>query len=193
MPRRERVDVPESIHHVTAIACGYEQLYREPADRRRFLRHLAEVVHRYDWRCDAYCLMGTHFHLIVYTVNPTLSAGMHRLCSGYAQWFNWKYERRGHLFGKRFSSRHITNDAHLLETHRYVALNPVRAGLCESPAQWRWSSYRALAGLERPADFLDVRAIRALFSPGAFREFVLQGSDPEGVRPQTFDAGCVST
>jgi REP element-mobilizing transposase RayT len=189
VPRRERVDLPDSIHHVTAIACGDEQLYREPADRRRFLGHLGEVVQRYEWRCDAYCLMGTHFHLIVYTANPTLSAGMHRLCSVYAQWFNWKYDRRGHLFGNRFSSQHITNDAHLLEAHRYVALNPVRAGLCENPAQWWWGSYRALVGLERPADFLDASAVRALFSQRAFREFVLQGSDPAGVRPQPFGAG----
>jgi putative transposase len=116
------------------------QLYDEVADRHRFLELLAEVVARYEWRCDAYCLMGTHFHLILYTVKPTLSAGMRRLSGAYAQWFNWKYSRHGHLFAGRFSSRHITEDAHLLEAHRYVALNPVRAEHCDDPADWRWSS-----------------------------------------------------
>jgi putative transposase len=197
VPRPERVDLPDSIHHVTGLACGDEPLFREPADRRRFLAQLSNVVAKYEWRCDAYCLMGTHFHLIVYTLKPTLSAGMRRVCSAYAQWFNWKYCRRGHLFGQRFGSRHIIDDAHLLEAHRYIALNPVRADLCNYPAQWRWGSYRALAGLERPRDFLDVSAVHGLFSlrrdaaQRAFREFVLsgielQGSDPAGVRPQPF-------
>jgi putative transposase len=145
--------------------------------------------------------MDTHFHLIVYTVTATLSVGMRRLLGEYAQWVNWKYGRRGHLFARRLSSRHITDDAHLLEAHRYVALNPVRAGLCDDPAEWRWGSYRALAGLERPPDFLDVQAVHQLFSlqpeaaACAYRAFVLSGierpgSDPlSGVRPQSRTRG----
>jgi putative transposase len=88
-----------------------------------------------------------------------------------------------------FSSRHITDDAHLLEAHRYVALNPVRAGLCDDPAQWRWGSYRALAGFERPPDFLDVKAVHELFSlePAAavraYRAFVLSGIERPGSDP----------
>ncbi len=189
MPRKLRVDLPDSMHHVTALGGGDEPIYREPADRRHFLAQLGDVCARYEWRCNSYCLMGTHFHLIVYTVQPTLSAGMRRLCGSYAQWFNWKYGRRGHLFAGRFASKPITDDAQLLEAHRYVALNPVRANLCDDPAEWRWGSYRALCGFEPPADFLDVAAVHGLFSvhreaaQRAFRQFVLSaierlGSDP---------------
>jgi putative transposase len=186
VPRKPRIDLPDSIHHVTALAASDDQLFREPADQRRFTQHLRRVAIDHDWRCNAYCLMGTHFHLIVYTVTATLSIGMRRLLGEYAQWFNWKYERRGHLFSGRFSSRHITDDAYLLEAHRYVALNPVRAGLCNDPADWRWGSYRALAGFERPPDFLDVRAVRELFNlePEAaargYRAFVLSGIERPG-------------
>ena len=193
MARKPRTDLADALHHVSARANDNELLFREPEDRREFLQGLRIVSRRQEWRCQAYCLMGTHFHLIVHTPKPTLSAGMGRLCSSYAQWFNWKYDRHGHLFGGRFSSQHITNETHLVEAHRYVALNPVRAEHCDDPANWRWGSYRALAGLERPVDFLDVDAVYALFPPqrdphSMYRAFVLSGlerlgSDPFGVRP----------
>lgn len=119
---------------------------------------------------------------------------MARLCGSYAQWFNWKYDRDGHLFAGPFTSRHITEETHLFEAHRYVALNPVAAGHCDDPGDWHWGSYRALAGLERAPDFLDVDAVYALFAPhidlpATYRAFVLSGlerlgSDPDRVRPQ---------
>jgi len=195
VPRKPRIDIPDSMHHVAARANQDKPLFREPEDRREFLNDLRSVIHRYAWRCHAYCLMGTHFHLLVYTVDATLSAGMARLCSSYAQWFNWKYKRHGHLFGSRFMSRHIADEAHLLEAHRYVALNPVRAQHCDTPAGWHWGSYRALAGLEPPIDFLDVDAVLGLFgeqreaAQSEYRDLVLSGieelgSDPFGVSPR---------
>jgi REP element-mobilizing transposase RayT len=191
MPRKPRVDLPDTMHHVTALASGDALLFRESADRRRFVQQLREAVRDHDWRCSAYCLMGSHFHLVIYTANATLSVGMRRLLGEYASWFNWKYDRRGHLFVGRFSSQHIIEDAHLMEAHRYVALNPVRAEHCEDPADWRWGSYRALAGLERPVDFLDIESVHDVFdSARAYRSFVLSGigrlgSDP--YRGQTPD------
>jgi REP element-mobilizing transposase RayT len=186
--------VPDSLHHVTARGSADELIFREPADRRRFVQQLRRVVADHRWRCNAYCLMGTHFHLLVYTVDATLSAGMALLLGDYARWFNWKYDRHGHLFGGRFAWQHIVEDAHLLEAHRYVALNPVRAQHCDDPAEWRWGSYRVLAGLEPAPDFLDVDAVHRLFSGRrgeaalAYRMFVRDGlerlgSDPCGVRP----------
>jgi hypothetical protein len=128
--------------------------------------------------------MDTHFHLIVHTPEPTLSRGMQHLCGSYAQWFNWKYGRRGHLFARRFGSVHIRTNAHLLEAHRYVALNPVRAGLRKRPEEWRWGSFRALAGLEAAPGFLDTNRVLTLFAmrrraaQPAFRRFVEAG-DPK--------------
>ena len=162
MPRKPRVDLPDSIHHVTARANSDELLYRETSDRRRFTQQLRAAVRDQNWRCHAYCLMSTHFHLIVYTVDATLSVGVARLLGDYARWLNLKYDRRGYLFASRFASRHVTEEAHLLATHRYVALNPVQGNLCSDPADWRWGSYRALAGLQRAPDFLDVEAVHTL-------------------------------
>jgi len=197
VPRKQRVDEADTFHHVSARTNGEEPLFGSSADRQEFLRQLGRAIQRYGWHCQAYCLMGTHFHLIVHTPEPTLSAGMARLCSRYAQWFNWKYCRNGHVFAHRFSSQHIRGEEHLLTAHRYVALNPVSAGRCSDPAGWRWSSYRALAGFEPAAEFLDVGGVYKLFclqpreARRVYRSLVLsgiesQGSDPAGVRPQQF-------
>jgi len=184
MPRKPRIDLPDAMHHVAARANGDQLLFNKPADRLEFLDELRSAICKYDWRCTAYCLMGSHFHLIVYTVGPTLSAGMRRLCASYAQWSNWRYSRHGHLFAGRFMSQHVTDDAHLLEAHRYIALNPVRAGHCADPADWRWGSYRALAGLEEPVDFLDVESVHDVFdSVRAYRSFVLSGIERLGSDP----------
>jgi putative transposase len=178
MPRPPRIDIAGATHHVAALAVEKERVFRESADRKRLIAQLDAVADCYQWSLGAYCLMGTHFHLIVHTPEPTLSRGMQHLCGSYAQWFNWKYGRRGHLFGRRFGSVHIVTDDHLLEAHRYVALNPVRAGLCRRPASWPWGSFRALAGLEAGPGFLDMDAVLNLFAmrrkiaQPAFQRFV---------------------
>jgi hypothetical protein len=129
--------------------------------------------------------MSTPFHLILNTPLPTLSRGMQHLCGTYAQWFNWKHGRRGHLFGRRFGSVEILSELHLFNAHRYVALNPVRAGLCLRPESWEWGSFRALAGIEEAPAFLDVSGALELFAGNrsvahaAFREFVHEAADDE--------------
>jgi putative transposase len=108
--------------------------------------------------------MGTHYHLIIQTPNANLAAGMQMLNGRYAQRFNWRYERHGHLFAGRFVSVHVQDEEHLMAAHRYVARNPVRAGLCAHPRNWEWSSFGALAGLEPPPIFLDVSGALTAFA-----------------------------
>ena len=77
--------------------------------------------------------MPNHYHLVV-----------QRLNSRYAQAFNHRHDASGHLFQGRFHSVLVGHERHLLELARYLALNPVRAGLCDRPGEWRWSSYREI-------------------------------------------------
>jgi REP-associated tyrosine transposase len=115
---------------------------------------LGRVVKRFEWRCHTYCLMPNHYHLLVETPAPNLSAGMQRLNGEYAQWFNEVHGVSGHVFERRFFSRLVESTYDLLELARYIALNPVRGGLCPDASGWRWSSYAALAGERRRAPFL---------------------------------------
>jgi len=112
------------------------------------------VVRRCRWRVHAYCLMTNHFHLLIETPKPNLSSGMQRLKSDYAAYFNDRHSFVGHLFQQRFGSRLIETERHLEKALRYIAFNPVVAGLCKRPSDWRWSSFFGADDLifDRPAD-----------------------------------------
>jgi REP element-mobilizing transposase RayT len=131
------------LFHVTARGVDRAAIFRDDADRRTFLTLLADCVRRFRWRCHAFCLMGNHYHLVVEPPElAALSAGVHRLNGVYAQRFNRKHGRSGHLFGDRYSTWLVHDEAHYEATCAYVLANPVRAGLCDDPDEWPWSGIR---------------------------------------------------
>jgi putative transposase len=83
--------------------------------------------------------MTTHYHLLVSSTRESLSRGLGRLNGFYAQGFNKRHSRRGHLFGDRFAAFIVEGDEHLESACRYILLNPVRAGLCATAEEWLWS------------------------------------------------------
>jgi len=141
-------------------------IYTDDIDRRMFIAFLAQSVQRRHWVCLAYCLMSNHYHVVLELKKPNLSEGMHRLNWLYALRFNERHGHSGHLFEARFDSAEIKTEEHFHAALAYVVLNPVRAGMCEDPADWPWSSYRATAGLERCPPFLAAARVRRLFGPG---------------------------
>lgn len=169
MPRAPRVLVEGGIYHVIARGNRRQEIFTDDRDRIRFLALLDDVAHRLDWLGHAYCLMPNHFHLVIETPGRTLSTGLQRLNGSYAQWFNWRHHKDGHLFQGRFHSVLIETDAHLLELSRYTVQNPVRARLCASPSDWPWSSCRAMLGLARPARFLAIGRVLGHFGPDPHR------------------------
>jgi putative transposase len=116
-------------------------IYRDASDRRNFLSLLALAVHQYEWTCHAFCLMTNHYHMVLDTTRENLSDGMQLLNGDYAQGFNGKYRRWGHVFGGRFWCRSLDEDE-LEHVCLYVMENPVRAGLCKHSADWPWSACR---------------------------------------------------
>ena len=145
MARPLRTLLPDGIYHVTTRGVARGPIFVDDADRLAFLGLLASVVRLYAWRCHAFCLMTNHYHLIVETSRADLSDGLQRLNGRYAQEFNVRYSRSGHLFGGRFASWLIEEEDHLHAASEYVLGNPVRAGLCSRPEEWRWSGYARAA------------------------------------------------
>lgn|ERR671936_1195969 len=169
MARHPRMEVPGGIYHVGSRGNRGCRIYADDYERRIFLKLLERVVDRYRWTCLAYCLMSNHYHLVISIENDGLSDGMRELNGEFACFTNARHELEGHLFRNRFWSELMQTDAHLLETSRYVVLNPIRAQLCETPERWRWSSYRACMGLDfRPA-FLATDELLRLFGPSPGR------------------------
>jgi putative transposase len=183
MARPLRLALPGGVYHI--ISRGNDRQIVFPADRDRelFLDVLAHTVERYGWLCHTYCLMGNHYHLLLETPRPNLSLGMRQLNGLYARRFNVRQGRCGHLFQARFRSILVEKESHLLTTSRYIVLNPVRAGLCAGPDEWRWSSYHALAGTGPREPFVFTGFILGHFAKtrraaqAAYRAFVAAALD----------------
>ncbi len=163
---------------MTTRGVARNPIYLAEIERQSFLATLATTVTQHRWTLIAYCLMGNHYHLLLRTEDANLAVGMKYLNACHAQRFNLRHDRPGHLFGGRYWSTVVGDESHLTEVGRYIALNPVRAGICREPARWRWSSYRATIGLDRPPSYLDPTTLLAPFGPTperarrAFRAYV---------------------
>lgn len=179
MSRPLRLDHAGALWHVTSRGNERREVFVDDEDRREFVRVLGRAVDLFGWKLHAWVLMGNHYHLFVGTPEATLSRGMRQLNGDYAQHFNRRHGRDGHVFQGRFKAILVQREAHLLEVARYVVRNPVRAGLVASPADWPWSSYRATAGLESAPEWLDTTFVLEQFgsrraaATARYREFVL--------------------
>jgi REP element-mobilizing transposase RayT len=185
MPRRLRLVEPGGFYHVFPRGNDGRPIFTENdghLDRRRHLTLLGRTARTHGWKVFGYCQMTNHFHLLIQVdEDARLSAGMQVLLGEYAKFWNSRHGHSGHLFRNRFGYEPIESESHLLETARYVELNPVRAGVKNRAELWPWSSYRAHAGLEHPPPFLATTALLELFGPTpamarqAYRRFVQEG------------------
>ena len=185
MARPLRIEYPGGIYHVTSRGNACQDIFVDACDRTKFLKTVAQTVDRFNWLCHGYCLMTNHYHLLIETVDASLSRGMRHLNGVYTQAFNRRHRSSGHLLQGRYKAIVVEKDSHLLELARYVVLNPVRARIVRSCKDWRWSSYRATAGLIRPEPFLTTDWILSQFGVSrqkaqrAYRRFVSAGRGAE--------------
>jgi len=181
MARPLRIEFPGAVYHLTSRGNEKKRIFLGDEDRKSFLNLLDDVNTRYHWICHAYCLMNNHYHLLIETPEGNLSMGMRQLNGVYTQAFNRRHGRVGHLFQGRFKAILIEKDSHLLEACRYVVLNPVRAGAVENPERWKWSSYQATEGREKPHPCLTTDWILHQFgrvrekAEKLYRKFVREG------------------
>jgi putative transposase len=171
MARGPRIEVPGGIYHVGSRGNRGCQIYTDNHEREVFLSLFGRLAKRHRWSLGTYCLMNNHYHLLM-TIEEGLSDGMRELNGEFSSYTNARNGLDGHLFKNRFWCKLIIGEAQYLQTARYIVLNPIRAGLRELPEEWRWSSYRACAGLEFAPPFLAADELLRCFgkSPEAARE-----------------------
>lgn len=155
MPRPLRIQFPGAVYHIMNRGNGRQAIFEGVADAQDFMGLLEQVAAPLAWHCYAYCLMTNHYHLVLQTEHPNLSQGMQAFAARYTQAFNRRHRRDGPVFRGRFKAILVERESYLVPLIRYVVLNPVLANLVSEPGAWRWSSYRATAGLAEPPPFLD--------------------------------------
>lgn len=153
MGRSPRYHASGVRYHVMARGNGGQDLFVAPAHWSRFRAVIARVKATSDFLLHAYCLMSNHVHLLIETRADTLSHVMHRIQTSWAKRYNLELGRKGHVFQDRFKAKRCEDDLYFRWLLRYIHRNPVAAGLCASPYDWEWSSYRQyLRGFDGLAD-----------------------------------------
>jgi REP-associated tyrosine transposase len=152
-----------TFHIYTHSLWAVPALYRDDVDRAEFLRLLARVSDRPGWTCVSYCLMTSHYHLIVHVEEAVLPTAMQALNHPYACNYNKRYGLRGHVQFRRYGSRRIEDEEDMIRTYKYVANNPVEAGLCSKASEWPWSSFAGAVGLAEASSFVDPSLVLRCF------------------------------
>jgi len=144
--RKPRMTLPEEgVYHVCSRGVEKRAIYIDTADRLLFLALTRHASRRHRWDMLVYCLMTNHFHFVVRAKLDSVSRGMHLLNARYAQGFNHRYLRVGHLFQGRFYAGYVEGDEALERVCDYVLDNPIRAGICRSRGEWPWLGGAAYA------------------------------------------------
>ena len=145
MPSRIRNFVAGEPVHLTAHGVGDEPIVQTDFDRFALLALLAKVTKRVGWEIATWCLMDTHYHLVLSPGRDLrVERAMQTLNSVYAREFNHRHSRRGHLFRERYTCTEIASRAHFKAACDYVLDNPVRAGLVGHALDWPWSGNQRL-------------------------------------------------
>jgi putative transposase len=180
MARKMRAEVEGGLYHVITRGNNRRQIFDSPADYEKFLSLLAVQKTKLPFFLYGYCLMTNHVHLLIERKVDAIGSIMHRMLTGYSQYYNRRYRRVGHLLQGRHKAILCQSDRYLAELIRYIHLNPVRARMVTKPEQYQYTSHRAYLGLEA-AGMVDVDPVLRHFgvkkqvARKRYRQFVLAG------------------
>jgi putative transposase len=163
MPRKPRELKAGGVYHVFARGNRRQAIFLDDDDRRRYLAIWGSVAEDLGWRCLAYCLMDNHVHHVVETPEPNLDIGVRDAHGTYGRLFNELHSKTGHVFQGRFGSTLAQDTGAVLYFVSYVAANPARAGMCDQPEEYRWSSHGAAIGRATPPRWLDTTRLLAFY------------------------------
>ena len=141
MPRQARLDVPGALHHIMVRGINKANIFDDNEDKVRFLERLGQNV--IEGKCSVYAwvLMDNHVHILFKSGKHGISAVMRKQLTWYAQYYNRRHKRRGHVFENRYKSILCDEDNYLLALVRYIHLNPLRANIVKSVEELDRYSY----------------------------------------------------
>jgi putative transposase len=183
MPRQARLDVPGALHHIMVRGINKADIFDDDQDRTRFIERLGDTVAEGQCTVYAWALMSNHVHILFKSGKQGISSVMRKLLTWYAQYYNRRHKRTGHLFENRYKSILCDEDNYLLALVRYIHLNPLRAGIVktiEELNRYPWSGHRTIIG-KASYPWMDAEHVLTQFGNTrrkalhAYRVFMLEG------------------
>lgn len=165
MPRIQRVRSNSGYYHIMLRGNERKNIFLSDEDKLRFMETMYEKKQGASFYLHSFCLMDNHIHLMLSEGLEDISKVMKRITISYVSYFNKKYQRVGHLFQDRFKSEVVEQDSYVLSLARYIHQNPVKAGMVQKAADYRWSSYLSYLNKDDYfAKMIDTSTIMNLFS-----------------------------
>ena len=190
MPRRMVQFLPQQYYHFYNRGNNRQAVFFERDNYLYFLKGVKEYL------CPcldiiAYCLMPTHYHMLVRVKEPgetetsevlktsevSVSRAMQKFGISYTKAINKRFDRVGALFQGSFQSKPVEDREHLINACVYIHINPIKHGRATAPEEWEFSNYLEWLNL-RPGTLVDREFIQEHFgTPEAYRELVSQTSE----------------
>ena len=183
-----RIDYPNAWHHVMNRARRGQDLFVDKADYQQFIDLLQETTDLFNVRVAAYCLMPTHYHLMLQTPDANLSRCMRHLNGVYTQRYNVSHSCDGTLFRGRYKSILVDADNYVLQLVRYIHRNPLKAGLVKRLDQYVWSSHKGYLSKAKKWNWLykhfvlDMLTTQINSQIQIYKQFMAQEQDEDLVR-----------
>jgi REP element-mobilizing transposase RayT len=177
MARKPRLFAPGVLYHVIVRGNQRQKTFLGPADYQIYLEKLTQYRRQHEVTIYAYCLMPNHVHLLLECGKMPLGKFMQGLQQSYAQYYNRKYKKVGHLFQGRYKAILCQKDAYLLELIRYIHLNPIRTKLAKRAQDYLYTSDPAYR-MGKATAILDPRAVlKMLGGVRGYKSFIHEGRD----------------
>ena len=166
MPRQVRRKSRSNVYHCMLRGINKQDIFFEEKDYLEFQNIIRKSKNKFLYQLYSNVLMPNHIHLEIKDESQKISQIIHSITTSYANYFNKKYERKGHLFENRFQSKNVENSYYILNLVRYIHQNPLKAGICKME-QYKWSSYLEYfcdEKVEEESKIVDTEEIFNLFS-----------------------------
>lgn len=149
MPRQARLDIPGALHHIMVRGINRADIFDDELDKVLFLERMGVLVAEGKCSVYAWAIMPNHIHILFKSGAVGISAVMRKLLTWYAQYYNRRHRRTGHLFENRYKSILCDEESYLLALIRYIHLNPLRAGIIKTVEEldsYPWCGHRTIIG-----------------------------------------------
>ncbi len=144
MARPIRIEYEHALYHVTSRGNARNRIFKDDFDKELLLDVIGDAYQRFGFVIHAFVFMTNHFHLLMETPSPHLSASMHHINAVYTQAYHRRHKGVGHVFQGRFKAIVVERDDYYLELIRYIHLNPVRAHMVDNVDEYLHSGHRAI-------------------------------------------------
>jgi putative transposase len=164
MARKPRIEFKGAFYHVITRGNQRQKIFKDKDDFLKYLEILFNYKIRYKYFLYAYMLMNNHVHLLIEIQETPLSKILQGINQSYTTHFNRKYKTVGHLFQGRYKAILCDRDEYLLSLIKYIHLNPVRAKIVKTPAEYQWSSHHSYIKRTSGVNIVDTDQVLRMFS-----------------------------